>query len=249
MPEETTSAAENTLPAELAANMAAYSSNAAVAEFSVYRLLPEEEYILPRYYRAGESLLDLACGVGRTTLLLHEMGMKVRGVDLSEVFIQTAKRRLPYLDLHVGSYDEIHEADTSWDHVAISFNGIDYAFPQAQREKALRECVRVLKPGGTLIFSSHNLKSLHWFSPYYRSQLKWKLRNCLKAFKEWDYVLEGNAYTFYSSRQYVTRQAEALGLELEEMRGFAKFKSAKLDHYFSPYILYVFRKPAANGQA
>jgi ubiquinone/menaquinone biosynthesis C-methylase UbiE len=231
---------------EQATNIAAYSSAAAVAEFSVYRLLPEEEYVYPKYYKKGETLLDLACGLGRTTLLLYEMGMKVRGVDRSEPFIETAKRRLPYLDLQVGSYDAINEPDASWDHVAISFNGIDYAFPQVQREKALRECVRVLKPGGTLIFSSHNLKSLHWFSPYYRQQLKWKLRNFWRAYKEWDYVFEGNAHTFYSSHEYVTRQTEAFGVRLEEIRGFARFANPATDHYFSPYNLYVFRKPQAD---
>ena len=103
-----------------------------------------------------------------------------------------------------------------------------------------------VKPGGTLIFSSHNLKSLHWFSPYYRYQLKWKLRNFWRAFKEWDYVFEGSAHTFYSSHEYVTRQTEALGVQLVEIRGFARFKNPATDHYFSPYNLYVFRKPAAD---
>ena len=214
-------------PAELARNLAAFSTSQAVADLSVYRLYEEEEYLFPKYYKTGENVLDLACGLGRTTLMLHEMGLSVRGVDRSEVLIDIAKRRFPYLDLQTGSYDEIHETDSSFSHVLISFNGIDYAFPVSQRVQALKECVRVLKPGGTFIFSSHNLKSMHWYSPYYRDRLPWKLRSTLTAFKKWAYILEDGVYAFYASPEFVLDQTEALGLELMEMRGFSKLRNKR----------------------
>lgn len=229
-------------PPELARNLAAYRTPKAVAEFSVYKLFAEEEYLFSKYYKPGERVLDLACGLARTTLLLHEMGTAVRGVDVSDVFIEVAKRRFPYLDLRIGSYDQIDEPDASFDHVLISFNGIDYAFPMAQRLAALRECARVLKPGGTFIYSSHNLKSMHWFSPYYRGRMLWKLRNCWRAFKEWDYVLEDGVHAFYASPEFVIRQTESIGVKLVEARGFSKITNERLDLYFSPYLHFVFRK-------
>ncbi len=231
------------IPQELAENLAAYRTARAVARFAYYRLHPDEEYLFPKYYKPGDNILDLACGMGRTTLLLYEMGLKVRGVDRSDVFIEIAKRRLPYLDLQVGSYDQINEPDSSFCHVLISHNGIDYAFPAEQRLTALLECARVLRPGGTFIYSSHNLKSLHWFSPYYRDRLRWKLCNCSKAFKEWDYVLEDGVNTLYASSDFVIRQTEAVGLKLLEAKCFSKFKVDRIDKYFSPYISYVFMKP------
>lgn len=231
------------IPFELAENLAAFRSATAVAEYSVYRLFPEEEYLFAKYYRTGESVLDLACGMGRTTLLLHEMGLKVRGVERSEVFCEVAKRRLPYLDLRAGSYDHIEEEDASFCHVLISFNGIDFAYPVGQRAAALRECARVLKPRGTLIYSSHNLKSMHWFSPRYRARLWWKLRNSAKAFREWDYVVEEGIHTFYASSDFVKRQTEEVGLRLLEMKWSAKLRSERIDRYFTPYIHYVFVKP------
>ena len=83
------------IPRELEVNLAAFHTVQAVADFSFYRLLKEEEYLFPKYYKSGDSVLDLACGLGRTTLLLHEMGLAVRGVDRSDLFIQVAKRRFP----------------------------------------------------------------------------------------------------------------------------------------------------------
>jgi ubiquinone/menaquinone biosynthesis C-methylase UbiE len=235
-------------PLELAQNLEAFRTPQAVADLSVYKLFEEEQYLFPKYYKPGESVLDLACGLGRTTLMLHEMGLIVRGVDRSDVFIEIAKRRFPYLDLQTGSYDDIREPDSSFSHVLISFNGIDYAFPMAQRIRALQECVRVLKAGGTLIYSSHNLKSMHLFSPYYRDRMRWKLRNTTRAFKEWDYILEDGVHAFYASPEFVVRQTEEIGLKLVEVRGFSKLANERLDVYYSPYVHFVFMKPESGDK-
>jgi ubiquinone/menaquinone biosynthesis C-methylase UbiE len=232
------------IPLELEQNLQACRADWAIAECSVYHLFPEEEYLFNRYYKSGERVLDLACGMGRTTLLLHEMGFSVRGVDRSEVLIHLARKRFPYLDLMTGSYDAIKEPDDSFDHVLISYNSLDLAFPESQRVTALHECARVLKPGGTFIFSSHNLKSMHWFSPYYRDRLLWKFRNAFKAYREWAYVLEfGTIHNFYASAPYIVRQVESVGLQLLDMRWFQKLRVSRLDRYLSPYIHYAFRKP------
>jgi ubiquinone/menaquinone biosynthesis C-methylase UbiE len=235
------------VPPELAKNLEAFRTAAAIAACSVYRLFPEEEYLFNKYYEAGETVLDLACGMGRTTLLLQEMGLSVRGIDRSEIFIQLAKKRLPYLDLRVGSYDCIEEPDSSFSHVLISFNGIDYAFPESQRTRAIRECARVLRPGGTFIYSSHNLKSMHWFSPCYRHRLAWRLRYSIKAYRESAYVLEDGVHTLFASPKFVVQQTQSFGLKLLEMRWFRKLGIDRFDRYFSPYIHYVFRKPVGEN--
>jgi hypothetical protein len=91
------------------------------------------------------------------------------------------------------------------------------------------------------------VKSLHWFSPYYRNRLGWKARNSIKAFKEWDYVVEDGVYAFYGSPGFVVRQTEAVGLKLLEMRGFFRLGTGRLDRYFSPYVHYVFTKLGKVG--
>ena len=228
----------------MTANIAYFRSPEAVAAYSFYRLLKEEEDLFAKYFKPGDTVLDLACGMGRTTLLLHEMGMGVRGVDRSGVLIEVARRRFPYLDLRVGSYDSIDEDDASFSNILIALNSIDYAIPEEQRLVVYRECARVLKPGGILIFSSHNVKSLHFFSPYYGDRLRWKLRNCLRAFQTKSYIRENEEYSLYTTPNFVARQAESAGLKLLEMRGFNRFRSKSIDWYFSPYLHYVFAKPA-----
>lgn len=233
------------IPAELTENLAVYRGSAAIDELSVYVLHEDEEPLIRKYFAHGSRILDLACGLGRTTLLLHEMGYRVHGVDISEPLIERARRRFPYLDLRVGSYDAIEEPDNSFDHVMISLNGIDCAFPVAQRLEALRECARVLKPGGTFLYSSHNLKSLHLFSPHYSNRKKWKLVNFTKAFKHWSYIEEDGLHLYYGTPEIVRRQTEAAGLRFVEMKWFRKFGNDRLDRYFSPYLQYVFKKPEA----
>lgn len=243
-PEKT--AGPDEIPPELAANLAYYESQDAVNTFSFYRFLPEEEVLIPKYFKVGDSVLDLACGIGRTTHLLHEMGMRVRGIDRSENFVKLANQRFPHLDIRLGSYDDIQEEDSSFTNILIALNAIDYAFPEAQRVKALRECARVLKPGGILIYSSHNVKSLQGCSPYYWRSLRWKLRNIFRALRTRCYLWEGPLYTFYTEPSYAIRQTEEAGLRLLEIRGFNRFKSSRTDLYFSPYIHYVFEKPGTQ---
>ena len=215
----------------------------AIAEYSLYRLFPEERYLFAKYYRRGDRILDLGCGLGRTTLLLHEMGVSVKGIDASEVFIKLARRRFPYLDLQVGTFGSLQEPDSAYAHVLIAFNGLDLAFPESQRVTALHECARVLQPGGTLIYSSHNTKSLHLFSPRYRYQVLWKLRNCLKAFKAHTYVFEDGLYGLYCSPEFVIQQTESAGFKFLEMVAFRLSKNWWFNTYFSSYIHYAFRKP------
>ena len=46
--------------------------------------------------------------------------------------------------------------NASFDAVVMAFNALDYVLPDDKRRQCLRECQRVLRTGGVLIFSSHN---------------------------------------------------------------------------------------------
>jgi demethylmenaquinone methyltransferase/2-methoxy-6-polyprenyl-1,4-benzoquinol methylase len=100
--------------------------------------------------RPGQTALDLCTGTGR---LAHELlpyvgpSGRVVGVDFSPAMIEQARQREPHLEFRLGDVTRLTEADASVDAVTIGFglrNLVD-------REAALREMFRVLRPGGRLV--------------------------------------------------------------------------------------------------
>jgi SAM-dependent methyltransferase len=102
-------------------------------------------------------ILDLGVGCGRTSPALLELSRHYVGVDYSPEMIACARRRAPHVDYRVGDARDLAFPDASFELVVFSFNGLDYVDTRADRLRALRELRRVLVPGGTLLFSSHNL--------------------------------------------------------------------------------------------
>jgi ubiquinone/menaquinone biosynthesis C-methylase UbiE len=209
-----------------AINIAAFDREELVEEYSRNKLNVAEQSLFQRYYQRGETVLDLACGAGRTTVCLSDMGLIVKGIDTSKVLIAAARKRYPTMDFELGSYLQIQLPNASYDHVLVSFNGLDYAHPEESRLAAIRECHRVLMPGGTLIFSSHNVKrfygSLVWMR---KGSIALKIWRMITAIKECDYVYEASVgtHTFFGSPRYVSRQVEGQGFSREEMIGLPRF--------------------------
>jgi ubiquinone/menaquinone biosynthesis C-methylase UbiE len=63
------------------------------------------------------------------------MGYKVKATDYSDVMIAVAKKRFPYISFDQGSFTDIKEKDESYSNILISFNGIDAAYPESERER------------------------------------------------------------------------------------------------------------------
>ena len=100
--------------------------------------------------RPGETVLDLCTGTGK---LAHELlpftrpGGRVVGIDFSEPMLERARKLEPEVEFRLGDVSRLNEPDASIDAVTIGFgirNLVD-------REQALREMHRVLRPGGRLV--------------------------------------------------------------------------------------------------
>jgi len=102
----------------------------------------------------GQRVLDAGCGEGHNTRILARRGARMTGVDLSARMIELAEeeeRREPlgirYLRT---SYAELGMfSDASFDAVVSSMALMD----GPHFDRAMAECFRVLRPGGTLSFS------------------------------------------------------------------------------------------------
>ena len=98
--------------------------------------------------RAGERVLDIACGTGNGALLAAARGADVVGVDAAPRLVGVAEERAAAaglsLELLVGDALALPVADASFD-VVISIFGVIFATDPA---RAIAEVARVLRPDG-----------------------------------------------------------------------------------------------------
>lgn len=92
--------------------------------------------------RAGDRLLDVACGAGLALELAGIRGADCAGIDASHRLVAVARDRNPDADLRVGDMHALPWADATFD-IATSFRGIWGTTPAA-----LSEIHRVLVPSG-----------------------------------------------------------------------------------------------------
>jgi len=162
---------------------AEYSHEAIVDKYISYvddiGLWQSEKIVFNKYLKHHDKILDLGCGTGRTTFGLYETGFRdVIGLDLSEEMISAAKKiaqnkgtQIPYVAGN--ACDLSFEADY-FDTVIFSFNGIMTIPTNKMRQKAFDEIYRVLKPGGTFIFTTHDIDNPQFTDYWNDERNKWK---------------------------------------------------------------------------
>jgi SAM-dependent methyltransferase len=119
--------------------------------------------VLQRFAVKGGRALDIGAGPGRFTEQLHSLGCRIVVGDISAEQLrlnQEAARSRGF----VGSIDAWHQmdicdlgrfSDGTFDTV-VAFGGpLSYVF--GSRDRALSECIRVLRPDGTLLLSVMSL--------------------------------------------------------------------------------------------
>ena len=110
-----------------------------------------------RYAQAGDRVLDLGCGTGELTRALAAAGLRVAGCDISRQMLLRAPgdrdgcagwvqlepdwRRLPF-------------ASAAFD-VVVAASVLEYV---AEPAAVLRECARVLRPGGVVLYTVPDLR-------------------------------------------------------------------------------------------
>ncbi|HTB01906.1 MAG TPA: class I SAM-dependent methyltransferase [Bradyrhizobium sp.] len=104
----------------------------------------------------GKRVLDLGFGDGRNMPLLHNLGMLVSGVEISQEICDLTARRMQALgveaDLKVGRNHAIPYSDSFFDTV-LACHACYYIDPGTRFDDNLREIARVLRPAGAFIFS------------------------------------------------------------------------------------------------
>ncbi|GHD65370.1 hypothetical protein GCM10007164_02640 [Luteimonas padinae] len=140
----------------------AYSRQDIVQDFARRDYLtPAEVAALGAVWQQVQGdVLDLGVGGGRTTGYLRGVARSYRGLDISEEMAAACRAQHPTADILVGDARTLDgHPDDAYDLVLFSFNGIDY-IAHADRALVLASAMRVLRPGGAFVYSSHNLRVL-----------------------------------------------------------------------------------------
>ena len=105
----------------------------------------------------GKTVLDVGFGDGRNMQLLHNLGMRVCGVEISDEICKLTTSRMARLGIdlvaRVGRSRDIPFADASFDYV-LACHAIHYVDAGTCFKDNAREILRVLKPGGCFVFSA-----------------------------------------------------------------------------------------------
>jgi SAM-dependent methyltransferase len=102
----------------------------------------------------GEALLDVGCGTGPVAVTAARAGGRVRALDLSPALLEHARRNADTaaveIDFKEGDVEALPYPDAAFDVVVSQFGHMFAPRPDV----AIREMLRVLKPGGRIAFST-----------------------------------------------------------------------------------------------
>jgi SAM-dependent methyltransferase len=125
----------------------------------------------------GERCVDLGCGTGAFTRRLRTFGLDLLGIDISPRSIERARSTQDGIRYEVGDITSTELADGSFDLATLS-GVLHHITARADRIRAMREALRILRPGGRLYAFDPNAHSPSMFlyrdprSPLYSSEGK-----------------------------------------------------------------------------
>jgi SAM-dependent methyltransferase len=103
--------------------------------------------------QSGGRLLDVGCGGGELLAFLRSLGWQVEGVEVDPVAVERARAKS--LTVHLGTLEDQRLSADRFDVITMN-HVIEHVHDPIG---LLRECRRILKPGGRLAVTTPNLDS------------------------------------------------------------------------------------------
>jgi SAM-dependent methyltransferase len=112
----------------------------------VARLAPPDRF---------SRLLDIACGIGRTTRLFAERGYRVSGIDASVEGLRRARQATPGGRFVALDFRHVGRMRWQFDVVTSFWNSLGFATPEGDQEMFLG-VHQILRPGGRLMLDLYH---------------------------------------------------------------------------------------------
>jgi len=173
------------------------------------------------------TLLDVGCGAGQFLAEMRQLGWEVMGVEPDSQAVKVARGHFG-LSVHEGTLEEAGFAEATFDAIAMHHVIEHVSNPIG----TLKECHRVLKPGGRLIVVTPNIESLMH-----------------RVFREACSLLDPPRHLYLFSSHTLRTCAERAGLRLVTLRTTAR---AARGLWKVSYLIYqnrslLGRSPVKNG--
>jgi ubiquinone/menaquinone biosynthesis C-methylase UbiE len=128
---------------------------ASFAPFAMFTAAPAAHLVRFAGIRSGQAVLDVATGTGVVAITARLGGARVTALDLTPELLAQAKENAAIAGIediawHEGDVEALPFPDGAFDVVVSQFGHIFAPRP----EVALREMLRVLKPGGRIAFAT-----------------------------------------------------------------------------------------------
>jgi SAM-dependent methyltransferase len=124
------------------------------APLEMVTMIPAARLVSFAGVQAGQRVLDVACGTGVVSVTAARLGARVTGLDLTPELLERARHNSKVANVEVewreGDAEKLPFEDGAFDVVLSQFGHIFAPRPHL----AIAEMLRVLKPGGTIAFST-----------------------------------------------------------------------------------------------
>jgi len=158
----------------------AYEDPAQVSAFSAIadEGLTPFEAVLVRRFVPGQRILDVGCGGGREAVPMAQAGFRLVAMDVSLAMVRAAtayaSERGASMPVIAASLAALPFRGGAFDGIALLGQVIAHVAGRDGRVGALREAWRALRPGGTLVMTTHN-RRCHWkFSLFFGWVNRWR---------------------------------------------------------------------------